>query len=46
MNKENIDSVLKAEIGAVFAKVLEHAGVFKRDDGGRQAFMRFIKEVK
>lgn len=46
LNKENIDSVLKAEIGAVFAKVLEHAGVFKRDDGGRQAFMRFIKEVK
>ena len=46
LNKENIDSVLKAEIGAVFAKVLEHAGVFKRDNGGRQAFMRFIKEVK
>ncbi len=46
LNKENIDSVLKAEIGAVFAKVLEYAGVFKRDNGGRQAFMRFIKEVK
>ena len=46
LNEKNIDAVLKAEIGAVFAKVLEHAGVFKRDKNGREAFLRFIKEVK
>lgn len=46
LNEKNIDAVLKAEIGAVFAKVLEHAGVFKRDKNGREAFLRFIEEVK
>lgn len=34
------------EIGRVFAAVLEDAGVFKRTDEGRRAFMRFIDELK
>ena len=36
---------LKIEVGKVFAKVLEHAGVFKRDLKGAAAFDRFIDEV-
>ena len=43
---ENIDSILKEEIGIVFSKVLEHAGVFKRNEEGMAAFVRFIKTVK
>ncbi|MFV0344510.1 MAG: UDP-glucose--hexose-1-phosphate uridylyltransferase [Anaerocolumna sp.] len=42
ITKENIDSIVKDEIGQVFSKVLEHAGVFKRDDKGQEFFERFI----
>lgn len=40
--EEVIMEVLKKEVGIVFGKVLEHAGVYKRDEKGREAFMRFI----
>ena len=43
---ENVDEILRQEIGAVFAKVLEHAGVFKRGERGRAAFLRFVESVK
>ena len=33
------------EVGKVFAKVLEHAGVFKRTIEGGAAFDRFIRYV-
>lgn len=45
LNKDNIDSVLKQEIGIVFEKVLEHAGVYKRNADGMSAFLRFIESV-
>lgn len=45
INEDNIDSILRDEIGAVFAKVLEHAGVYKRTEEGRAAFMRFAESV-
>ena len=37
--------ILQREVGMVFSKVLEHAGVFKCDDGGRAAFERFLSKV-
>ncbi len=43
---ENADEILQHEIGKVFEKVLEHAGVFKRDENGRAAFLRFANSVK
>lgn len=43
---ENTEEILKKEIGIVFAKVLEHAGVFKRTADGRAAFLRFTGSVK
>lgn len=43
---ENIDKILKDEIGIVFAKVLEHAGVFKRDEKGMAAFVKFTERVE
>ena len=42
---ENVSDILKAEVGVVFAKVLEHAGVFKRSPEGQAAFRRFIDTV-
>lgn len=36
------DEILKLEVGRVFEKVLEHAGVYKSED----AFMKFIESVK
>ena len=45
LNSDNIHDVLRQEIGNVFMKVLEHAGVFKRDESGRTAFIRFAEQV-
>ena len=42
---ENTASILKMEVGKVFAQVLEHAGVFKRNPEGAAAFDRFINYV-
>ena len=42
---ENALDIVKAETGRVFAKVLEHAGVYQRNDNGREAFLRFLKSV-
>ncbi|MDY6018016.1 MAG: UDP-glucose--hexose-1-phosphate uridylyltransferase [Oscillospiraceae bacterium] len=46
INSENVMDILKAEVGKVFATVLEHAGVFKRDSEGMKAFERFINSVE
>jgi len=40
-----VDEILRDEVGKVFAQVLEHAGVFKCDRQGREAFLRFVETV-
>ncbi|MGN0597103.1 MAG: UDP-glucose--hexose-1-phosphate uridylyltransferase [Ruminiclostridium sp.] len=42
---ENAEEILKKEIGIVFGKVLEDAGVYKCNPDGRKAFDRFIEAV-
>lgn len=42
---ENTAMILKMEVGRTFARVLEHAGVFKRDAKGEAAFNRFLSHV-
>lgn len=42
---ENISDILRLEIGLVFAKVLEHAGVYKRTADGKAAFNKFAESV-
>lgn len=37
--------ILKEEIGKTFSTVLEHAGVFKRDPIGKNAFQNFINTL-
>ncbi len=41
VNEENIDEIIKKEIGLVFLEVLKDAGVFKRTPEGQAAFDRF-----
>ena len=42
VNEENIDAIIKEEIGKVFLEVLNHAGVYKRTKEGQEGFQRFI----
>ena len=42
---ENALDIVKTETGVVFAKVLEHAGVYKRTPEGKAAFLRFMESV-
>ncbi|MCF0245752.1 MAG: UDP-glucose--hexose-1-phosphate uridylyltransferase [Ileibacterium sp.] len=46
LNEENIDKIVEDEISNVFCHVLEDAGVYKTDEAGREAFMRFVSSVK
>ena len=43
--EENAEEILQREVGAVFATVLEHAGVYKCTPEGREAFLRFVQSV-
>ena len=45
ITEDNALDIVKKETGLVFAQVLEHAGVYKRTDEGRAAFLRFIQQV-
>ena len=45
LNKDNIEEILHKEIGLIFEKVLEDAGVFKTDEKGQKAFKKFIKTL-
>lgn len=39
---EQAGEVLRQEVGAKFLNVLEHAGVYKRNEQGQRAFRRFL----
>ncbi len=42
ITRDNVTDILHHEIGQVFLQVLEHAGVYKRTEAGRAAFLKFI----
>ena len=44
-SKDNARAILEQEIGKVFLKVLEDAGVFKRNDEGTSGFLKFIQSL-
>ena len=43
--RDNAMDIVLKEVGIVFSKVLEHAGVFKRNENGKQAFRRFVQTI-
>ncbi len=45
VTRENAEEIIRTETGRVFAKVLEHAGVYKRNDEGMAAFDRFVSSL-
>ena len=45
ITKDNVDDILKKEVGLVFERVLEDAGVYKCTEEGREAFGRFLASV-
>ena len=42
---DNALDIVEKETGLVFARVLEHAGVYKRTQEGKSAFLRFLSQV-
>ena len=42
---DNALDIVEKETGLVFARVLEHAGVYKRTREGKSAFLRFLSQV-
>ncbi len=45
VNAENIDKIVQDEVGLVYASILEQAGVYKRDEKGKAAFLKFIASI-
>jgi UDPglucose--hexose-1-phosphate uridylyltransferase len=46
ITKETVLDILQHEVGQRFITVLEHAGVFKRTEKGKQAFHTFLRKVQ
>ena len=44
-DKEKALEIVKDSVGAIFARVLEDAGVYKQTEQGQVAFMRFVEQV-
>ena len=45
VTEDNVDEILRQEIGKVFVQVLEDAGVYKCTPEGREAFLKFVKTL-
>lgn len=45
IHSENVSSIVEEAVGAVFQEVLEDAGVFKINEEGQAAFVRFIESL-
>ena len=45
VTRDNVEQILRREVGLVFERVLEDAGVYKCTEEGRQFFERFLKSV-
>ena len=45
INEENVEEILRHEVGMVFLQVLSDAGVYKRTEEGKEGFIRFLKAV-
>lgn len=46
ISQGNVEEIIKKEVGLVFLRVLEDAGVYKRNDMGLSAFDRFMDSLR
>ena len=44
-DKRDVLDILEHETGVIFSKCLEDAGVYSRDEKGKEAFLRFVSYV-
>lgn len=42
---DTVHDIVQEEVGHIFVRVLEDAGVYKRDEKGQKAFMRFVNSI-
>ncbi|MBR4241808.1 MAG: galactose-1-phosphate uridylyltransferase, partial [Eubacterium sp.] len=45
INENNIDEIIRDEIGMIFSAILEQCGVFERNEKGKEQFLKFIESV-
>ncbi len=45
VNADNIEEILRKEVGVTFQHVLECAGVYKQNEEGREGLRRFVLAV-
>lgn len=45
IDENNVNDILRQEIGKTFVRVLEHAGVYKRNKMGMNAFDKFTNQI-
>lgn len=45
LDDTTVSEIVKEAVGKTFVRVLEDAGVYKRDEKGQQAFQRFIESI-
>lgn len=45
ISRENVPEIVRKETGIVFSHVLEDAGVYKMNEKGDEAFLRFVEAV-
>jgi hypothetical protein len=45
LNEDNVNKIIECEVGIVFEKVLECAGVYKCTEEGRRSFEKFILSI-
>lgn len=45
IEEKEVTKIIQYEVGQVFARVLEDAGVYKNNQSGREGFKRFIETV-
>ena len=45
VDADNVSEIVRQAVGQTFVRVLEDAGVYKRDEKGQAAFMRFVDSV-
>ena len=43
LKEDNVKEILKKEVGRKFELVLQHAGVFKNDEQGKNGIIRFLE---
>ena len=42
---DNVNDILKNEIGLVYSEILEQCGVYKRDEEGKKLLRRFMDSI-